>query len=60
LSSCSFSEFDSLYRALTGRDGACRWQHRHFSDPEAGRFPTDIELAAGPLTSAVLDDFAMT
>lgn len=43
----SFDEFDALYRALTGHDGACRWQHRLFSDLDAGRFPTDIELATG-------------
>lgn len=43
----SFDEFDRLYRALTGHDGACRWQHRLFTDIEAGRFPTDVELATG-------------
>src|SRR5690606_5969335 len=43
----SFEEFDGAYRALTGHDGACRWQHRLFTDLEAGRFPTDIELATG-------------
>jgi CRISPR-associated endonuclease/helicase Cas3 len=42
-----FNEFDQLYRALTGHDGACRWQHRLFNDLEAGRFPTGIELATG-------------
>lgn len=42
-----FEDFDALYRALTGHDGACRWQHRLFTDLEAGRFPTDIELATG-------------
>ena len=42
-----FDAFDELYRALTGHDGACRWQHRLFTDLEAGRFPTDIELATG-------------
>lgn len=43
----SFEAFDALYRTLTGHDGACRWQHRLFTDIEAGRFPTDIELATG-------------
>ena len=43
----SFKEFDADYCALTGHDGACRWQHRLFTDLEAGRFPTDIELATG-------------
>lgn len=43
----SFEDFDALYRALTGHDGACRWQHRIFTNLEAGRFPTDIELATG-------------
>lgn len=43
----SFEKFDELYRALTGHDGASRWQHRLFADLEAGRFPTDIELATG-------------
>ncbi len=42
-----FDEFDVAYRALTGHDGACRWQYRLFADLEAGRFPTDIELATG-------------
>lgn len=43
----SFEDFNALYCALTGHDGACRWQHRLFTDLEAGRFPTDIELATG-------------
>lgn len=43
----SFDDFNSLYCALTGHDGACRWQHRLFTDLEAGRFPTDIELVTG-------------
>ncbi|MBS0460964.1 MAG: type I-U CRISPR-associated helicase/endonuclease Cas3, partial [Proteobacteria bacterium] len=43
----SVPTFDKLYRALTDHDGACRWQHRLFTDLEAGRFPTDIELATG-------------
>jgi CRISPR-associated endonuclease/helicase Cas3 len=43
----TFEEFDAAYRALTGHDGACRWQHRLFSDLEAGRFASDIELATG-------------
>ncbi|MES0875267.1 type I-G CRISPR-associated helicase/endonuclease Cas3g [Sinimarinibacterium thermocellulolyticum] len=43
----AFEAFDTLYRALTGHDGACRWQHRLFTDLEAGRFPTDVELATG-------------
>jgi len=43
----SFEELDAAYRALTGHDGACRWQHRLFTDIEAGRFPADIELATG-------------
>lgn len=43
----SFEEFDALYCALTGHDGACRWQHRLFSEMQAGRFPTDVELATG-------------
>ena len=41
----SFDDFNALYCALTGHDGACRWQHRLFTDLEAGRFPPDIELA---------------
>lgn len=43
----SFEEFDVAYRALTGHAGACRWQHRLYADLEAGRFPTDVELATG-------------
>jgi CRISPR-associated endonuclease/helicase Cas3 len=43
----SFADFDAAYRALTGHDAACRWQYRLFTDLEAGRFPTDIELATG-------------
>jgi hypothetical protein len=43
----SFDDFSALYCALTGHDGACRWQHRLFTDREAGRFPTDSELATG-------------
>lgn len=43
----SFECFDAVYRALTGHDGACRWQHRLFTNLETGRFPTDIELATG-------------
>ncbi|MCC6877540.1 MAG: type I-U CRISPR-associated helicase/endonuclease Cas3 [Sandaracinaceae bacterium] len=43
----SFEEFDVVYCALTGHDGACRWQHRLQADLEAGRFPTDVELATG-------------
>lgn len=43
----SFEDFNALYCALTGHDGACRWQHRLFTNLEAGRFPTDIELATG-------------
>jgi len=43
----TFEEFDLLYRALTGHDGACRWQYRLFAELEAGRFPTDVELATG-------------
>ena len=42
-----FDEFDRLYRALTGHDGACHWQHRLFTDIEVGRFPSDVELATG-------------
>ncbi len=42
-----FDAFNELYCALTGHDGACRWQHRLFSDLDAGRFPTDVELATG-------------
>ena len=42
-----FERFDSLYRALTGHDGACRWQYRLFTELKEGRFPTDIELATG-------------
>lgn len=45
--SLSLGDFDALYRALTGHQGACRWQHRLFTDLEEGRFPTDIELATG-------------
>ncbi|MBX5463027.1 MAG: type I-U CRISPR-associated helicase/endonuclease Cas3, partial [Steroidobacteraceae bacterium] len=43
----SFADFNTLYTNLTGHDGACRWQYRLFTDFEAGRFPTDIELATG-------------
>lgn len=43
----SFDEFDAAYRALTGHDGACRWQYRLFSQLEGGGFPTDVELATG-------------
>ena len=43
----SFKDFNALYCALTGHDGACRWQHRLFTELEVGRFPTDIELATG-------------
>ncbi len=43
----SFDGFNALYCALTGHDRACRWQYRLFTDFEAGRFPTDIELATG-------------
>jgi CRISPR-associated endonuclease/helicase Cas3 len=43
----SFDDFNALYCALTGHDGACRWQHRLFTEFEAGSFPTDIELATG-------------
>src|SRR5690606_8000829 len=43
----SFDDFNALYCALTGHDGACRWQHRLFTEFEAGTFPTDIELATG-------------
>lgn len=43
----SFEYFDALYRALTSHDGACLWQHRLFAELEAGRFPTDVELATG-------------
>lgn len=45
--SLSFEEFADLYRALTGHRGACRWQHRLFTDIASGRFPSDIELATG-------------
>ena len=43
----SFGEFDVVYRALTGHDGACQWQYRLFCDLEAGRLPSDVELATG-------------
>jgi CRISPR-associated endonuclease/helicase Cas3 len=43
----SFEQVNAAYRALTGHDGACRWQYRLFADLVAGRFPTDIELATG-------------
>ena len=43
----SFERFNDLYRELTGHDEACRWQYRLFTDLEAGRFPTDIELPTG-------------
>jgi CRISPR-associated endonuclease/helicase Cas3 len=46
-STLSFEDFDRLYRALTGHDGACRWQYRLFCGLEDGRFPTDVELATG-------------
>ena len=42
-----FEEFDTAYRALTGHDGACRWQYRLFCELEAGKFPSDIGLATG-------------
>jgi CRISPR-associated endonuclease/helicase Cas3 len=43
----SFEQFDELYCALSGHDRACLWQYRLFTDLEAGRFPTDVELATG-------------
>jgi len=43
----SFECLDEVYRALTGHDGVCRWQHRLFTDLQAGRFLSDIELATG-------------
>jgi hypothetical protein len=46
--SLSFGDFDIAYRALTGHDGACRWQYRLYCDIESGRFPTDVELATTP------------
>lgn len=42
-----FGEFSSAYSALTGHDSACRWQYRLFCELEAGKFPSDIELATG-------------
>ncbi|HEY0872278.1 MAG TPA: type I-U CRISPR-associated helicase/endonuclease Cas3 [Vicinamibacterales bacterium] len=45
--SLPFDEFDRVYCALTSHEAACRWQYRLFTDLEAGRFPTDIELATG-------------
>jgi CRISPR-associated endonuclease/helicase Cas3 len=43
----SFAYFNRLYCALTGHGHACVWQYRLFADLEAGRLPTDIELATG-------------
>jgi CRISPR-associated endonuclease/helicase Cas3 len=43
----SFEEFDAAYCALTGHDGACRWQYRLFTDLDTGRLLTDIELGTG-------------
>lgn len=40
----SFECFDEVYRALTGHDGACRWQHRLFTDLEVGRFQLATDL----------------
>lgn len=45
--SMAFEEFNELYRALTGHDSACLWQYRLFTYFDAGRIPTDIELATG-------------
>lgn len=42
-----FDQFNYAYRALTGHDGACRWQYRLFCEIEAGRVPSDVELATG-------------
>ena len=50
----SFERFNTLYSTLTGHDSACRWQHRLFTDLEAGRFPTDIELATGLGKTAII------
>ncbi|MCS7025464.1 MAG: type I-U CRISPR-associated helicase/endonuclease Cas3 [Bryobacteraceae bacterium] len=45
--SLDFQEFEVVYRAITGHDSAFSWQYRLFCDLEAGRFPSDIELATG-------------
>lgn len=55
----SFEEFDVAYRALTGHDGACRWQYRLFCDLEAGRFPSDIELATGLGKTSIIAIWAL-
>ena len=41
----SFEDFNALYCALTGHDGACRWEYRLLTDLVAGRLSTDIERA---------------
>ena len=55
----SFEEFDVVYRALTGHDGACRWQYRLFCDLEAGSFPSDIELATGLGKTSIIAIWAL-
>ncbi|MEI9937271.1 MAG: type I-U CRISPR-associated helicase/endonuclease Cas3 [Pseudomonadota bacterium] len=57
--SLSFEGFDTLYRALTGHDGACRWQYRLFCEIEAGRFPSDVELATGLGKTSVIALWAL-
>lgn len=56
----SFEQFNDLYCALTGHDGACRWQYRLFADLEAGRFPTDIELATGLGKTSIIALWVLT
>lgn len=41
----SFECLNEVYREETGYDGVCGWQHRLVTDLEAGRYPTDVELA---------------
>lgn len=55
----NFEEFDAAYRALTGHDGACRWQYRLFCDLEAGSFPSDIELATGLGKTSIIAIWAL-
>jgi len=55
----NLDEFDHLYGVLTGHSGACRWQYRLFCDLEAGRFPSDIELATGLGKTSIIAIWAL-
>lgn len=54
-----FEKFDAAYRALTGHDGACRWQYRLFCELEAGKFHSDIELATGLGKTSIIAIWAL-